>query len=99
MDASGQFTPAEEAKLIEGVEKGNRAFSILNDPLFAEIVRETEVTFTREWRTSTELADREAAWTKIQVLDKVIQQLRVKIGTGELAAKSLEVAARRQRMA
>ncbi len=99
MDASGQFTPAEEAKLIEGVEKGKRAFSILNDPLFAEIVRETEVTFTREWRTSTELADREAAWTKIQVLDKVIQQLRVKIGTGELAAKSLEVAARRQRMA
>lgn len=67
------------------VSKAQVAKSFLDDPVVQEAFAQAEQDFIREWRSETDRDRRDLAWAKVQGLDEVKRQLRIKIQSGDHA--------------
>lgn len=83
------YTPEEMAKLDQAIVDGQRAKALVDDPLFARVVRALEEKHSREWRSAQTPEAREACWVKQSLLNEVVNEFRVLIGSGKLAEHAL----------
>jgi len=90
-------TPEDIAKAHRARAAGEEAKRLLDSSAFADALKRVEEKYSREWRASTGPSIREALWTKLSVLDDVINDIRVMIGNGDMAAHTLAKEAERDR--
>jgi len=90
-----QHTTIDPALLQQAVVRGQRAKKISDDPAFCEIVKQLEQRYIAEWRASGTPENREVAWAKLNALENLILEFGAVIGSGTLASRQLDNAARR----
>jgi DNA gyrase inhibitor GyrI len=83
-------TLPDEYTVAEAIERGHRAYAVLNDSIFQESVARAELRFYDGWLAASKPEDREAYWAKTHALAAVQDELRNIVADGEVAASRVE---------
>lgn len=91
-----RFTPEERQKLAQAVSDGQRMKVLVEDPVFVRAQETLRKRLFDEWKAAPSPVVREECWLKQHALDELVRELRIVIGSGELAGHTLEVEERRR---
>lgn len=80
-----------EAEKLEAVERSRKAKAFLEDPLFADAVRDVRAAIHTAWATTPANADaeRERLYCMEQMLTRVVRALTKHIETGRISERDL----------
>lgn len=80
LDSRQEYTNEEK------VRRGQRAEAILADEVFDSAIEQARFSFYEEWIGTSDEREQYAAWAKTHGLEVIVQELRVIISEGEVAA-------------
>lgn len=70
--------------MTDKMERAVQASNLLEHGLFAEVLKALEEDYLSQWRWSRSTEERESIYHRIAVLDRIKQDLRSIITTGEI---------------
>lgn len=74
----------------EKIHRGERAHSLITDPLMVEAYEAVETALVDRWRVSTDAGERERIWLSQALLRRLWGHLETVIGTGKISRKQLD---------
>ncbi|MGF7213087.1 hypothetical protein GGE65_007723 [Skermanella aerolata] len=77
--------------LSRDIARGERALSLIEDPLLLECFRAVETAYTDAWRDSPAgaAADRERCWMAIRLIEQIRGHLVTVLQDGQIAAAEI----------
>ena len=88
----------DELALHRATQRAAQAEALQRNELLAESFDGLTAAYTKAWRNSNDLDERERCWHRVQALDEVRQRLAMIVSGGKVAQKQLDdIAAQAER--
>ena len=88
--------PTDEIALNKAIERQAQAEALLRNEMLNESFDGLIAAYTKVWRTSSDMDERERCWHRVQALDEVRSRLEYVISNGKVAQKELDEIARKR---
>ncbi len=82
--------PIDELALNKAIQRAGHAEALQRDELLTESFDGLIAAYTKAWRNSTDMDERERCWHRVQALDEVRQRLAMVISGGSVAKAQLD---------